>query len=136
MREIKFRAWDKEAKEMREVAMLRWEDGRMSRIAGYWKGTRNNGWTDYDPADGKYELMQFTGLKSKSGIDIYEGDVVKHEQWNNDIMAVVKWKDDMAKFELYWTENEQPSLTSRLANKEYEVIGNIYENPELLSQTQ
>jgi len=71
-REIKFRAWDTVEKEMREVAMLRYEDGRMTRIAGYWKGTRNNGWTDSDPADGRYVLMQYTGLKDKNGKEIYE----------------------------------------------------------------
>lgn len=124
-REIKFRVWDNQEKEMREVAMLRWEDGRLSRIAGYWKGTRNNGWTDYDPAENKYELMQFTGLTDKNRKEIYEGDIVKW-RYMEEGRGVVKYSDDYASYEPF------NQLRWEAVSKTFEIIGNVFENPNLL----
>lgn len=155
MRQIKFRAWFKDKKEMREVAMLRWEDERMSRIAGYDLNTHNNGWTDYDPASGKTELMQFTGLLDKNGKEIYEGDIVKsisntdrfvtfrptserkptdddpRENWHFDqnIEGVVEWLD--GSFVIRCKDSGFVCLIDIFYGK-HEVIGNIYENPDLL----
>lgn len=124
-REIKFRCWDTGAKEMREVAMLRWEDGRMSRIAGYWPDTRNNGWTDYDPAEDKYVLMQFTGLKDKHGKDVFEGDICEIEmRYNPSIRREVTFSYGSFGF---GKRNDRFFDATRVS-----VIGNIYENPELL----
>ena len=135
-REIKFRAWHNIEKEMREVAMLRWEDGRMSRIAGYWKETRNNGWTDHDPLEGKYVLMQYTGLKDKNGKEIYEGDVLKWKYVNDN---GYRRREFVTIFSVFYNEGTAEYKTSdgdslyTCLNDSIEVIGNIYENPELIT---
>ncbi len=142
MREIKFRAWDVADKEMREVAMLRWENGRMSRIAGYWKGTRDNGWTDYDPADDKYILMQFTGLLDKNGKEIYEGDVIVQMASNYRTNERLELRRQVVKIEPFYFADYEDSCAGsgfmletcslEKIEKEWEIIGNIYENPELI----
>jgi uncharacterized phage protein (TIGR01671 family) len=69
-REIKFRAWDKEKKEMREVTSLNFYDEYM-----WVEETPMTG--DKLPIEGT-PLMQFTGLKDKNGKEVYEGDVVTY----------------------------------------------------------
>jgi len=73
-------------------------------------------------------VMQFTGLLDKNGKEIYEGDIVR-EFWNGNpdpcCVQVVEWDDN---------ESSGPRVVGFYLQDgdEYEVIGNIYENPELL----
>jgi uncharacterized phage protein (TIGR01671 family) len=83
-------------------------------------------------------LMQYTGLKDKNGVEIYEGDILKNpdqgelEYHEDPINGQVVWWNLLG-----WTlANKDGSIwedVDYLANYELEVIGNIYENPELLS---
>ena len=66
-------------------------------------------------------VMQYTGLKDKYGADIYEGDMVQNFTKNPKVV------DDMIDFHLYVSDNYHWFAT-------VEVIGNIYENPELIKQ--
>lgn len=74
-------------------------------------------WTGSD----EYHLMQYTGLKDKNGVEIYEGDVVKGD-WG-DIKEV---RFGIEENFVYW------HMEYGREGKDYKVIGNIHENPELL----
>lgn len=79
--------------------------------------------------DGEYysiPLMQFTGLKDRNGIDIYEGDIVKYK---TDAPDVVVWYD--ARFTLARSIKRNGFPIGSFSDG-MEVIGNIYENPDLL----
>jgi uncharacterized phage protein (TIGR01671 family) len=93
-------------------------------------------------------IMQYTGLKDKNGVEIYEGDMIKAEgeDENGDTSSLmeVRWLEEGAKFCLSGRESEddmtifnfgeesQPEY-SEIGNEECEVIGNIYQNPELIT---
>ena len=93
-------------------------------------------WSENSIPEISNKLMQFTGLLDKNGKEIYEGDILSGEDnldkspmvvcWDDEnLQWVVKRVSDKDKFEL-WYVMEESSV------KEPEVIGNIYENPELL----
>ena len=106
MREIKFRAWD--GIKMRGIGNLQ---DRFS--------IRNDGVVN---GNIEYILMQYTGLKDKNGTEIYEGDIL---QRNDNSIAVVEFENGMfiTKYDaLMWELCENSPI----------VIGNIYQNPELL----
>lgn len=126
MREIKFRAWDKERKELLRVTLMDFPEWWVSCDQTYGQapssdyGERNsfrNEDTD------RHILMQYTGLKDKNGKEIYEGDMVANT--NKENFAVV-WD------ELGWAiDNDKHHYTGWVPERT-EIIGNIYENPELL----
>lgn len=129
MREIKFRAWNKEEKEFIYYNSLR-------DIAENWLF----GFEEMDELVWK----QYTGLKTTNGKEIYEGDIVMHgisdtdkgqiifgeyaNPWGGDEFTkhmgfYVEWFNNTTRKDLgFWVRKEM----------EFEVIGNIYENPELL----
>jgi hypothetical protein len=124
MREIKFRAWDKMKNIISEVIMLGgeegWSDGVITK--------------DYIGSWDRFDIMQYTGLKDKNGIDIYEGDIIKDE---DDILQCF-WCERHACFE--W-KRILDSYGLEYENTEHlEIIGNIYEdghlldNPELINK--
>ena len=132
MRELKFRAWDKHNKIFLYTGMfnIRIDTGDL-QVNGS------------DGVVGGVEISQFTGLQDKNGKDIYEGDVLQYADITTDkwlilgekTIGVVKWKQGdcslspqdieqnhkNGNYYAYWGFIEQ-----------IEIIGNIYENPELL----
>lgn len=115
MREIKFRAWDL-VNVVEDVSI----DGK------YWFKENNGQRGGYYDVQ-VYPLMQYTGLKDKNDKEIYEGDILTNNQ-------VVEFLEDLGgwyampyrmRLDRYWLKEEGGGM---------EVIGNIYENPELLEK--
>ena len=132
MRDIKIRAWNKNQNEMifdgidYEIKMLSLpplDEPRDSQI-GFLK----------DDVSRIFELMQSTGLKDQNDNEIYEGDILKFdadEEYKceaHDIPYIIKWCDEDACFEC---ENSMNFMSAKLW-AHMEVIGNIYETPELI----
>lgn len=125
-RKLKFRAWDKvaenmfiifDANEQTEWFLPKWKD--------------------------RYEVMQYTGLKDKNGKEIYEGDIcrVSSEEYysNNYFITEDDWTMTMyidfsyGSFQLREKEDRHMAIYFiETDDMDIEIIGNIYENPELM----
>lgn len=119
MRNIKFRAWHKENKEM--CYLEEYED---YHIYANWFANASILQTPVGNDDdlSSFILMQSTGLKDENGEEVFEGDIVKGKNLENfDEIAEVKWDY------VQW----HPFAGHRGLVR-CEVIGNIYENPDLL----
>lgn len=107
MREIKFRAWDKERKQ-------------------FWNLDGTDTLDIFD--DDAFVMMQFTGLKDKNGKNIYDGDIVQKK--NFDCIFRVVWIKQSTGFFIDCGKQRMP--LSKLCEPLIEIIGNIYETPDLL----
>lgn len=122
MREIKFRVWDTYNKEMLELKELNYEYGEPA--------IRTTMYSNYfGPSD--MILMQYVGLKDKNGKEIYEGDIVQilggeYEQ------GFYEWDEKVQIKDLIYDGFNLMMTISQIGNQAIEIIGNIYENPELL----
>ncbi|AMR06497.1 YopX family protein [Bacillus thuringiensis] len=119
MRKNKFRAWHKEKK--------------------CWIALHNNGYS-FNPNNGqiyyeglnissRIDLMQYTGLKDKDGKEIYEGDIVRFSGYVNAI-GVIRYNERLGVYQAVYKNSSW--LICKESGVEQQVIGNIYENPELV----
>jgi hypothetical protein len=123
-----FRAWLKKEKEMIDVDEIHWDRGKFEFIG--------DGIT-FQRLANEVELMQSTGLKDKNGKEIFEGDIVQYQNTkvpSADSKGVIRYFDNWAMFGIDIEHNEPRALFfNGLADHiSLEVVGNIYENPELI----
>lgn len=120
---IKFRAWDEISKEMVDIEFIDFSGKRCeqtTKVVGYagYPELRD----DVFPYD---KLMQFTGLRAKNRGEIYEGDIVKNQ--SGDVIKVISQSGSFG-FD-FMNGRVDVCGTGKWCN----IIGNIYKNPELLS---
>lgn len=127
MRKIKFRAWLKEDKKMVNVETMDFTDKsiqylKRSEIINVYILRRES----FDDV----ELMQYTGLKDKKGKEIYEGDIVILNDAEEESRCVVKYKYGS----YILVDGDLRENLSNVEDRFLEVIGNIYENKNLLEE--
>ena len=112
MREIKFKVWDEENKEISKRTMP-------MRLNSDWIVEFNiKEWQVW---------LQYTWLEDKNGKEVYEGDIFKKD----DTIWEVQWYNKQARFAMYYIVHREKFIDCYL--NEVEIIWNIYENPELLN---
>lgn len=116
MREIKFRAWNDCANLMEDIYSLTWFGEHGVKSANH----------------PDYTIMQYTGIKDMHGKEVYEGDIVQNF---DDDMYTIQWTNthNSAYFAAYALNDQTLETEMEFFCGEIEVIGNIYENPELLN---
>ena len=137
-REIKFKVWCKENEEFIQFNKMGFsEDGSLWYAQGV---DENEEETDppYFENQNDWELMQYTGLKDKNGVEIFDGDIVssidfEHNREHKGIVVFDRGGFRVAlqikefKFKLPFNSFEENESS-------LQVLGNIYENPELLER--
>ena len=118
MKNIKFRAWNGVMQQVDKLALHPNTGWHCCALCGLHIGT----------AGDTYKLMQFTGMLDKNGNEIYEGDIVSDENGT----TAIEWAENMGAWGLLDSDRCMFMLAD--CNETMEVVGNIYETPELLTK--
>lgn len=126
----KFRAWQKSTQSIREVLVIDYLNGMVDLKGGEIEQYFND-----------VELMQSTGLKDKNGMEIYEGDILTGQQHlttditiPTEVKGIVKYSSENTMFYLEEKNSGHDKFMYSLGSSiyEYEIIGNVWENADLL----
>ncbi|MBG9756380.1 YopX family protein [Lysinibacillus sphaericus] len=132
MREIKFRVWDKDLKKMHICGENQHDSIIFLENQACYYNLQNGEGSSSD-GTGTYDLMQCTGLKDSRNVEIYETDIVKVEipvvSVNEDFIGRVKMLEGR-----WWVDNGNDAIPLWSEINEITVLGNIYENPELMEE--
>lgn len=126
MREIKFRCWDTKNKKMLDVQELDYQNSYNGQPM-----IRTTMYNDYFDTEDMI-LMQFTGLKNKNEKEIYEGDILKINYIGGNGFEYKEVIEDRGAFCVNYSKDYHPLLNE--VNNCSEIVGNIYQNPELLKK--
>ena len=127
MKEFKMKAWLKKEKKMVAIIGIdfNYEYIRYTEDANLFN-------ENYKTAEFKdIELLQFSGAKDKAGQELYEADVIKFNDGIDDIYGLISYDDEDGTYRVSY-EN----ITEHLSDLEgdFEIVGNIFENPDLHEQ--
>ena len=127
MKELKIKAWLKKEKKMVSIIGI---DFNYEYIRYTEDDNLFN--ENYKTAEFKnIELLQFSGVKDKAGQELYEADVIKFNDGIDDIYGLISYDDEDGAYRVSY-EN----ITEHLLEREgdFEIVGNIFENPDLHEQ--
>ena len=120
----KFRAWHKPTESIREVESIDFRRELFDLAGG-----------EIDQESWDIVLMQATGLQDKNGVDIFEGDIIKTGEtldWLNEDIGVIRFLDGAFFIDYHNLDTEFDYIGN--ISLPIEVVGNIYENSELLEE--
>ena len=155
MSEIKFRAWEKSYKRMSKVIEIKWKEEHLYHQI-FTQAIVNNkriddSYTyDFSGVSNGIVLMQYTGLKDKNGVEIYEGDIVVQDGYiwfyegKPNYRGTVEWIYSQWQVIAHCVNPDNRGISDGMnyglndegfdegENSDWEVIGNIHDNPELV----
>lgn len=129
-REIKFRAYDKKKEMWTNYQILDDTIFCIDKVTGVWHNHHHERFKDFG-------LSQYTGLKDKNGKEIYEGDILRYNfpyDMRLSYISPVSYLDTQSSFGIIDSYGNNIPLYDISANHYFEVIGNIYENKNLLEE--
>ena len=131
MREIKFRAWDKPINRWYSPVYEAY-DGRLEElnigINGRLSLRTMKGNIDESIFKDRFDIMQYTGLKDKNSVEVYEGDIIDNGEDTRPRVIHHGYGSNITT----GLDTDPTLYNEYLRSEDIEIIGNIYENPELL----